>query len=70
MDDVPQGVVGAEMVGSNASRSEVSGGAATTPRSSGAMSPGSPSPFLPGSTNCASLSINWRRVEGEAQLAC
>jgi hypothetical protein len=34
------------------------------------MSPGSPSLFFPRSSDCTSPSINLRRVEGGAQLAC
>jgi hypothetical protein len=70
MGGVPQGTVGAGMAGGSTSGSEVLDGAATSPRSSGTTSSGLPGPFLPRSSNYASLSINWRQVEGEAQLAC
>jgi hypothetical protein len=70
MDDIPHGTIGAGMAGGSASRREFLGGAATFPGSSGATSPGSPSLFLLWFSDCASPSINWRRVDGEAQLAC
>jgi hypothetical protein len=67
---VPEGTVGAGMAGGGTSRSKVPGGVATAPESSCTTSPGLPGPFLPGSSDCTSPSINWKQVDSEAQLAC
>jgi hypothetical protein len=66
MGGIPQGTIGAGMAGGSASESD----ATTARKSLGATSPGSPDPFLLGSSECVSPSINWRWVEGEAQLVC
>jgi hypothetical protein len=68
--NAPRGVIGTEMSGASIPESAASGGAASTPGSSGAMHPELLRPYLPGSSDSVSLSINWRRVESEVGLAC
>jgi hypothetical protein len=46
------------------------GDIASAPGSSGAMRPGLLRPYLLGSLGSAPLSINWRRVENEAESVC
>jgi hypothetical protein len=68
--NAPRGIIGTEMSGASIPESAASGGAASTPGSSGAMHPELLRPYLPGSSDSASLSVNWRRVESKVELAC
>jgi hypothetical protein len=64
----PQGVIGTEISGASVSENSILGGATSAPGSSGAMSLEFPGSYLLGSSNSASLPINWRRVESKAEL--
>jgi hypothetical protein len=54
----PRGIVGTEMSGANIPGSAALGGVASAPESLGAMHLELPRPYLPGSSDPASLPIN------------
>jgi hypothetical protein len=69
IDNAPRGVIGIEMSGVGILGSAAPGGAASDPRSLGAMHLELPGAYLIGSSDTVSPPVNWRQVESEAELA-
>jgi hypothetical protein len=66
----PRGAADTKKAGAGISRDVAFGDVALAPRSLGAMSPGLPREYLPGSPSSVSLPINKRRVENKVESMC